>query len=46
VICVENLAISNMVRNHSLAQKILNASWGKFLQLLEYKAESAGVSAR
>ena len=43
MICVENLAISNMVRNHILAQKILDASWGKFLQLLEYKAESAGV---
>jgi putative transposase len=32
-----------MVRNHNLAQKILDASWGKFLQLLEYKAERAGV---
>ncbi|MEM3790801.1 MAG: transposase, partial [Thermoproteota archaeon] len=43
VICVENLDIKNMVRNHNLAQKILDASWGKFLQLLEYKAERAGV---
>ncbi|MEM3832113.1 MAG: transposase [Thermoprotei archaeon] len=43
VICVEKLNIKNMVRNHNLAQKILDASWGKFLQLLEYKAESAGV---
>ena len=43
VICVENLNIKGMVKNHSLAQKILDASWGKFLQLLEYKAESAGV---
>ncbi len=43
VICVENLNIKNMVRNHNLAQKILDASWGKFLQLLEYKAERAGV---
>ncbi|MEM0327470.1 MAG: IS200/IS605 family accessory protein TnpB-related protein [Thermoproteota archaeon] len=32
-----------MVRKHNLAQKILDASWGKFLQLLEYKAGSAGV---
>jgi putative transposase len=43
VICVEDLSITNMVRNHSLAQKIIDASWGKFLQLLEYKAERAGV---
>jgi len=43
VICVEDLNIKGMVRNHSLAQKILDASWGKFLQLLEYKAEKAGA---
>ena len=43
VICVENLNIKGMVRNHGLAQKILDASWGKFLHLLEYKAERAGV---
>jgi len=42
VICVENLNIRNMVRNHNLAQKILDASWGKFLHCLTYKAESAG----
>ncbi|MEM3532053.1 MAG: transposase [Candidatus Methanomethyliaceae archaeon] len=43
VICVEDLRIQNMVRNHNLAQKILDASWNKFLQLLEYKAERAGA---
>jgi len=43
VICVEDLSIGNMVRNHNLAQKILDASWGKFLQLLEHKAAGAGV---
>jgi putative transposase len=43
VICVENLCIANMVRNHNLAQKILDASWGKFLELLEQKAERATV---
>jgi len=42
VICVENLNIRNMVRNHNLAQKILDASWGKFLHYLAYKAENAG----
>jgi putative transposase len=43
IICVENLNIKGLVRNYRLARKILDASWGKFLQLLEYKAESAGV---
>ena len=43
VICIEDLQVRNMVRNHNLAQKILDASWGKFLHYLEYKAGSAGV---
>ncbi|MEM3621661.1 MAG: transposase [Candidatus Methanomethyliaceae archaeon] len=42
-ICVEDLNVQNMVRNHNLAQKILDASWNKFLKLLEYKAERAGA---
>jgi len=42
LIAVENLNISNMARNHSLAQKILDASWGKFFSMLAYKAERAG----
>ncbi|MBC7112900.1 MAG: IS200/IS605 family element transposase accessory protein TnpB [Candidatus Methanomethyliales bacterium] len=41
VICVENLQIQNMVKNHNLAQKILDASWGKFIRLLHEKAERA-----
>ena len=42
VIVVEDLNIKGMVRNHTLAGKILDASWGKFLQMLSYKAENAG----
>ena len=42
VICVEKLNIRNMVRNHNLAQKILDASWGRFRQMFAYKAASAG----
>jgi len=42
VIVVEDLQIRNMVRNGNLAQKILDASWGKFIQLLSFKAERAG----
>ncbi|MEX2704896.1 MAG: RNA-guided endonuclease InsQ/TnpB family protein [Candidatus Freyrarchaeum guaymaensis] len=41
VICVEKLNIKGMVRNHNLAGKILDASWGKFIRLLHEKAERA-----
>ena len=40
---VENLHIQNMVRNHRLAQSIHNASWNRFINMLSYKAESAGM---
>ena len=42
VMAVEDLNISGMARNHSLAQRILDASWGRFHQMLSYKAERAG----
>ena len=40
---VEKLNIQNMVKNHNLAQSIQNASWNRFVQMLSYKAESAGM---
>jgi putative transposase len=42
IIAVEDLNITNMVRNCNLAGKILDASWGRFLHMLAYKAENAG----
>jgi len=41
-IAAEGLNIAGMARNHNLARKILDASWGKFLHMLSYKAERAG----
>src|SRR3989454_1042515 len=34
-IAVEDLAISNMVKNHHLSKSIMDASWGAFLDILE-----------
>lgn len=39
---VENLNVLNLVKNHRLARSILEANWGTFLEMLTYKAESAG----
>lgn len=41
-ICVENLNVAGMVKNHSLARSIHDASWSAFLDILTDKAERAG----
>ena len=45
-VCIEDLNVAGMVKNHTLARRLSDASLGEFRRQLEYKTARTGASLR
>ena len=44
VVCIEDLNVKGMMKNHYLARNISDVSWSEFFRMIQYKSEEHGCT--